>query len=338
MPIEPFIVGGIALIASFALTGVARRQALRTRLIDIPNARSSHAVPTPRGGGIAIVIVVCAGLAILAALGRVSAATVLAVVPATLAVAIAGIVDDRRGLPARVRLAVHFAAAALYLGTVGGPPELGIAWLDGLPWLAFGVAMLGLVWLLNLFNFMDGIDGIAGTELACVSFSLALVAQLSGGSPANQSFAVLLGAAGIGFLGWNWPPAKIFMGDVGSGFVGLALGVLALQTMRDCGMAIWVPLILLASFTTDASVTLLRRVLRGEKWHAAHRTHAYQWLSRRWGSHLKVVLALLAGNLIWLLPLALLAQRFPQHGWMIAAVAYLPLIALAWLAGAGRRE
>ena len=326
------------MIASFALTGVARRQALRARLIDIPNARRSHAVPTPRGGGIAIVIVVCAGLAILAAFGRVSAAAALAVVPATLAVAIAGIVDDRRGLSARVRLAVHFAAAALYLGTVGGPPELGVAWLDGLPWLAFAVTLLGLVWLLNLFNFMDGTDGIAGTEQACVSFGLALVAQQSGGPLANQLFAVLLGAAGIGFLGWNWPPAKIFMGDVGSGFVGLALGVLALQTMRDCGMAIWVPLILLASFTTDATVTLLRRVLRGEKWHAAHRTHAYQWLSRRWGSHLKVVLALLACNLLWLLPLALLAQRFPQHGWVIAAVAHVPLIALAWLAGAGRRE
>ncbi|MEP7311060.1 MAG: glycosyltransferase family 4 protein [Pseudomonadota bacterium] len=338
MFVDSLAVGVIAWLVSFALTGVVQRQALRARLLDIPNARSSHALPTPRGGGIAIAIVVCAGLAILAALGRVTSTTVLAIVPATLAVAIAGLVDDRRGLSARIRLVIHFAAAALYIGTIGGPPALGIAWLDGLPWLPSAVTLLGLVWLLNLFNFMDGIDGIAGAELVFVSFALALVTQLSSGPPASPLFAVLLGAAGAGFLGWNWPPAKIFMGDVGSGFVGLALGALSLQTMQECGIAMWVPLILLASFTTDATVTLLRRVVRGETWHAAHRTHAYQWLSRRWGSHRKVVLALLASNLLWLLPLALLALRFPRHGGSIAALAHLPLVVLACWSGAGRRE
>ncbi|MEO8313270.1 MAG: glycosyltransferase family 4 protein [Pseudomonadota bacterium] len=338
MAVEQFVVAGLALLLSVALTGVVRVYALRAGLLDAPNLRSSHLEPTPRGGGIAIAAVVCLGLAGLAAFNRFDARTVVAIVPAGLAVAIAGFVDDRRGLSPGIRFAIHLGAAILYLVTVSGPPTLGIRWLDSLPWLAFVVTLLGLVWLLNLFNFMDGIDGIAGSELASVSFGLALVACLSGGAREPQLLGLLLGSAGIGFLAWNWPPARIFMGDVGSGFAGMVLGMLALQTMRDCDVTAWVPLILLGVFTADATLTLLRRALRGERLYDAHRTHAYQWMSRRWGSHRRVVLGQIAINMLWLLPLALLAQRFPRLSWLIAIIAYMPLVGIGCWAGAGRAE
>lgn len=338
MAVEQFAVVVSGLLLSVALTGVVRVYALRAGLLDAPNSRSSHLVPTPRAGGIAIAAVVCLGLVGLAALGRFDASTAVAIVPAGLAVATAGFVDDRRGLSPGIRFAIHLGAAVLYLVIVGGPPPLGIGWLDSLPWLASVVTLLGLVWLLNLFNFMDGIDGIAGAELASVSFGLALVAHLSGGAREPQLLGLLLGSAGLGFLAWNWPPARIFMGDVGSGFAGLVLGMLALQTLRDCDVTVWVPVILLGLFMTDATLTLLRRALSGERLYDAHRTHAYQWLSRRWGSHRRVALWLVGINLLWLLPLALLAQRFPQRSWLIAVIAYIPLVGLVCWAGAGRPE
>jgi len=271
-------------------------------------------------------------------MGRVGGTLAFAIVPAALAVACVGFIDDRSGVPARTRFLVHLGASLHYVAAAGGPPVLGIFWLDAIPWLEFLLTVLSLVWLLNLFNFMDGIDGVAGAQLAFVSFGLAFVAFTSGKGHESFLFATVLGSAALGFLAWNWPPAKIFMGDVGSGFAGVVVGMLALETIRECGITIWVPAILLGVFVTDATYTLLSRVLRGEKWYTPHRTHAYQWLSRRWGGHRPVLLAVLSINFIWLLPLAVVAQRFPRNGWLVTIAAYVPLIVLAVWAGAGRPE
>jgi Fuc2NAc and GlcNAc transferase len=325
-----------ALAATDVLTRMMRRYAIKSQLLDIPNSRSSHATPTPRGGGMAVVVVVSVGLAWLGVLGWIEWNFVVAALPAGLAIAAVGFLDDQRGVSAGLRLGVHLVASGYFVAVSGGAPELGIPWIDSLPALASAIELLGLVWLLNLFNFMDGIDGIAGLELAFASLGLALIVHLSGDD--GLLFAVLLGAAGLGFLPSNWPPARIFMGDVGSGFAGIALGMLAIATVRDVAVTIWVPLILLGAFVTDATLTLLRRALRGEKWYTAHRTHAYQWLSRRWGGHRPVLFAVLAINFLWLLPLALMAQRFPQDSWLMAVAAYTPLILLAYCAGAGRAE
>jgi Fuc2NAc and GlcNAc transferase len=150
--------------------------------------------------------------------------------------------------------------------------------------------------------------------------------------------ACIFCAASAGFLIWNWPPAKIFMGDVGSGYLGYVIAVLAMAATRDSPVAVWVWLILGGVFFVDATVTLARRSLTGERLHEAHRSHAYQWLARRWRSHRRVTLSVLAVNVFWLLPAAWLAMRYPRFAVWSLAGAFVPLIIVAIAAGAGLRE
>lgn len=326
-----------ALLVAAAATGLVRRYALRSKLLDVPNARSSHSRPTPRGGGIGIVAAVFAGLVGGRVAGWLTTHELLLPLPAAM-VAVVGLVDDRRGLPPSIRLAVHFVAAIAFLVIAGGAIELGIPAIDRWPWFAGALIACGLVWLLNLYNFMDGIDGIAGAEMVFAASAIAIVGLQAGVPTGLVPSAALLAGSAAGFLLWNWPPARIFMGDVGSGFCGFALGVLSCQLMADARVTLWVPLIIVGVFITDATMTLGRRALRGESVHQAHRTHAYQWLSRRFGSHRTVVVGMTLINVAWLLPMALLAQRYPGVAPLIAVTAYLPLVALCVAAGSGRPE
>ena len=326
-----------ALLASlvFAAAWLGTRGVLRYAhardLLDHPNERSSHAAPTPRGGGLAIVCAFLGGLAALFAFGHVNAMLLAALGGGGLAVAAVGFVDDHGGLSPLLRLLVHFAAAAWALYWLCGMPPLRVGGglvLDGPLWTAVG--MVGLVWLLNLYNFMDGIDGIAGAEAVCVG----LGALLLGGSTGW----LLLAAAAGGFLLLNWPPARIFMGDVGSGFLGFALGVLAVDAAGWEQLSLAASAMLLGVFLVDATVTLFRRWLRGERLAQAHRTHAYQHAARRYGGHRPVVLATVAVNLLWLLPWAWVAQAWPAWDWVALAVALAPLVVVAWWLGAGTVE
>jgi Fuc2NAc and GlcNAc transferase len=200
------------------------------------------------------------------------------------------------------------------------------------------LAMLGIVWALNLFNFMDGIDGIAASQAIFMAGAGAVLAILSGMSVSTSAAALVVAAASLGFLVWNWPPARIFMGDVGSGFLGFVLAVLALAALRERAVMLPVWLILSGVFVIDATVTLLRRVARRERVYEAHRSHAYQWQARRWNSHLRVTMACGLFNLLWLAPWAWLCVRFPAHaGWYVAA-ALGPLVVLAVVWGSGRQE
>jgi Fuc2NAc and GlcNAc transferase len=148
----------------------------------------------------------------------------------------------------------------------------------------------------------------------------------------------VLACASAGFLCWNWPPAKVFLGDVGSGYLGYFIAILALASGRSDPVAIWIWLILGGVFFVDATTTLIRRWLRGERVSEAHRSHAYQWLARNWGSHSKVTGTVLAINLVWLLPWSVLAVKFPAYAVVSLICAFAPLALLALLAGAGRQE
>ncbi len=332
----PFVVSfTLAALLTLGVRGVA----LRHSMLDVPNARSSHTVPTPRGGGVAIVMVLVVGLGLLAAFGQVESVAYAMVALAGIAVATVGLVDDRRGLSARLRLVVQACAAA---GVIVGTSLVGPLVVPGLvpgspfAWLA---ALVGTLWLVNLFNFMDGIDGIAGSEAAFVGIGMAVCLLVAGGSHTGALvLAVLIAGASCGFLVLNWPPASIFMGDVGSGFLGLLLGALSLLGVAETGISMWVPVILLGAFVSDATVTLLRRIARGERWHEAHRLHAYQHLSRRAGAHLPVTIGYALVNLVWLLPLALTATLRPGWGAVCSTFAYAPLMFCAFLAGAGQPE
>ncbi len=327
--------------ASAILTGALRRYALRRNLLDHPNHRSSHAVATPRGGGLSIVIVVFATAALLFLFERLSTNHLLALTVAGGLVAGTGYWDDHQHIPARWRILLHFGAGGLASIWLGGlsPLQFGAVHLD-FGWFAYPLGAVFLVWLLNLYNFMDGIDGIAGSEaaVAVVGATIIVFALPNQSTQGPQSLWLLqlsLAAASLGFLLWNWPPAKIFMGDVGSGFVGFVIGIFALSSAASGLLPLWSWLILLEVFLVDATLTLIRRMLRSERWFEAHRSHAYQHAAQRWGSHRRVTLGVILINLIWLLPLAWLAAMVPQRGWLIAILAAAPLIFLALWLGAG---
>jgi Fuc2NAc and GlcNAc transferase len=234
---------------------------------------------------------------------------------------------------------VHFAAAVWAVFWLGGLPPLPVGGqLVDLGWAGHLIAVLAVVWTLNLFNFMDGIDGIAASEAVFVAAGGAALCLWVGGWSDALAAGFILAAACAGFLAWNWPPAKIFMGDVGSGYVGYAISVLALAATRSNPVAVWVWLILGGAFFADATVSLIRRVARGERAHDAHRSHAYQWLARRWGSHRRVTLTVFWVNVLWLTPWAAAASRYPAHAAAMVLGALLPLAVLALIAGAGRRE
>lgn len=326
--------GGLSLFLSAAL----RRYALARSLMDIPNARSSHSVPTPRGGGVAIVASFLAGLPLLAWAGALPWPAFWALLGAGGVVALVGFLDDHGHIAARWRLLAHFSAAAWALAWLGGMPPLRLfgAPLD-LGWVGYVLAAVYLVWLLNLYNFMDGIDGIAGVEAICTCLGGAVL-YLVAEQPALGSVPALLAVAVAGFLYWNFPPARIFMGDAGSGFLGIVLGILSLQAGRAAPELFCAWVILLGVFVVDATLTLLRRLVRGDRVYEAHRSHAYQYASRHFGRHLPVTMAVGAINLAWLLPIALAVACGRLDGVLGVALAYLPLAALAVKFRAGEAE
>jgi len=338
VPREIAIAALWALLMSALLTGVTRRLADSFGMLDVPNARSSHTSAIPRGGGAAIVVTSSVTLSTLALLGLVSRDLLLAMLGG-IPVAVVGIVDDRHAVPAAVRLAVHVAAALWAVFWLGGLPEVQVAGqIIRLGWQGDVLAVLGIVWVLNLFNFMDGIDGIAASEGVFVTCGVAALTWFGLDPSGVSATGAVLGASCLGFLVWNWPPAKIFMGDVGSGYVGYEIAVLAVAAARQSPAALWATLILGGVFLVDSTVTLLRRMLRGERWYAAHRTHAYQWLARRWASHGRVMVAVLLADVFWLLPCAVFATRHPALAAVTTLVALAPLVVLAIAAGSGRPE
>ena len=328
---------------SFILTWVLRRYALARSLMDIPNARSSHSVPTPRGGGVAIVLSFLLALPLLACMDLIAWPLTWALLGAGAGVAVLGFLDDHGHIAARWRLLGHFSAAIWALFWLGGLPPVGLFGFPfSLGWLSNVLAVVYLVWLLNLYNFMDGIDGIASVEAICVCLGGALLYSLLGfagtGLLSAWILPMLLAAAVVGFLLWNFPPARIFMGDAGSGFLGITLGVLSLQAAWVMPQLLWSWLILLGVFIVDATFTLLRRLLRGDKVYEAHRSHAYQYASRRFGRHLPVTLVVAGINLLWLLPVALWVGLGGVDGLQGLMVAYLPLLGLAVKYHAGELE
>jgi Fuc2NAc and GlcNAc transferase len=330
----------LALIAvlAFVLTGALRRYALARSIIDVPNARSSHSVPTPRGGGVAIVLCFIGAIPLLAGNFGLASDVAIALGGAGILVALIGFLDDHGHIAARWRLLAHFSAAAWALYWLGGSPPLALQGMQ-IETGALGIALAAiyLVWGLNLYNFMDGIDGIASVEAICVCVGGALIYWLAG-QPGAAITPLALAAAVAGFLIWNFPPARIFMGDAGSGFLGITLGILSLQAGWVEPNLFWAWLVLLGVFVVDATFTLLRRLLRGEKVHEAHRSHAYQYASRRYGRHLPVTLTVLAINILWLMPIALAVGTEKLSGIYGLTIAYVPLILLASYFRAGMRE
>jgi len=346
MLLRMMLPAALAFVIALALTGWFRSYALKGGLLDVPNERSSHASPTPRGGGVAIVIATLVTLPMLALLHVIEWRVTHGLMAAGTLAAGVGYADDRSQVPLPFRLLFQCAAAEMVLLFIGFQPVmLAIPVLTNLSLVSGTLALLYLVWMLNLTNFMDGVDGIASVEAITVCIGTALCAALAPrvfSAPADAiaigaemvrrdgtiAFALTLAAATAGFLRWNWPPARIFMGDAGSGFLGVQMGALTLVAGRVSPSLLWSCAILGGVFVVDATTTLFRRVARREKFYHAHRSHAYQQAARRYG-HLRVTVTVAAVNVLWLLPWALLAARGTLHGAVALVLAYIPLLAAA---------
>lgn len=336
----------LAFTIAVVLTGWFRRYALKGGLLDVPNERSSHETPTPRGGGVAIVLATLVTLPVLALLHVIEWRVTHGLMAAGALAAGIGYADDRAQVALWFRFAFQFAAATMVLLFIGtGPMSLALPLLAGATWASATLALLYLVWMLNLTNFMDGIDGIASVEAMSVCIGAAVCVTVTPqvlGASADAiaigaeivrrngviAFTVTLAAATAGFLRWNWPPARIFMGDAGSGFLGVLLGALTLVAGSVSPALMWSCVILGGVFVVDATTTLLRRVARQEKFYHAHRSHAYQHAARSFG-HSRVTTTVAMVNVLWLLPWALLAARGTLHGAVALVLAYIPLFAAA---------
>lgn len=332
-----FLVFAIA----YWFTGQVRKYALMKNVLDIPNERSSHTIPTPRGGGAAVVIVFLAALCLLWASDFISTRSLLAFGCGGGLVSVVGFLDDHGHIAARWRLLIHAISAMLIVTVLGGFPEVIILDFElNIAELGYVLGALYLVWMLNLYNFMDGIDGLASVEAISVCIGSTLCSLIINQWEVRESSILpfILAGSVSGFLVWNYPPAKIFMGDACSGFLGLVIGGLSLQAAWENSDMLWCWLILLALFITDATVTLLRRLLRGDKVYEAHRSHAYQFASRYFGAHKPVTIAFLFINICWLLPISLCVAMGMLDGFIAVLIAYIPVLLLAFKFKAGAVE
>jgi Fuc2NAc and GlcNAc transferase len=328
--------------ALFLVSAIATRQLVanshRLSTLDIPNERSSHLTPTPRGGGIAFVATSLAGFLLLILNNTLDNKALLALCCAGAIVAMAGHLDDRQKISgAAVRLVLHAIGAIILIVGIGFPSQISLfdrTVNTGVIGSILGV--LYLVWLLNLLNFMDGTDGIAASEAIFVCVAGAILNYHVLSDINFSAAAIILATSTFGFLLYNWTPAKIFMGDVGSGYLGMVIGGLSLMAAKQQHELLWVWIILLAVFVSDATVTLIRRLLRKQKPHVAHRSHAYQHLAIRFNSHSKVALIVLSINVVWLLPIAFLVANKQLAGTTGVVVAYIPLLLAALALNAGK--
>ncbi|MEO8004758.1 MAG: glycosyltransferase family 4 protein [Betaproteobacteria bacterium] len=302
----PFLAG----IVSVATMRLLLRN--RSLPLDEPNERSLHVVPVPRTGGLAI----AAG--VFAAALWIGAGPALLVPAAGLALVSA--IDDRRSLPASMRFIAHAVAAGAFLYAAGGPLNPAM----------FAVLWLAIAWITNLYNFMDGADGLAG-GMAVIGFSAYGVAASIAGGCDFAAIAWAIAAAAAGFLAFNFPPARMFMGDVGSiplGFLAAAMGIAGWEKRL---WPLWFPLVVFAPFIVDASMTLLRRLLRGERVWEAHRQHYYQRLILSGWTHRRTALAEYAVMLACAV-MALIAAKQPIAGQSILICALaLSLVAMMWM-------
>lgn len=309
----------LTLLLSVALCGLYIRLARSWRILAQPNERSSHQDPTPHGGGVPLLVALVVGFA----LAGPWSFSYLWLVMMALALMLLGVADDLRGLSVALRFTVYVivgvaTSGILLRSSIAPGSPVGVALILG---FAFTI-----VWALNLYNFMDGIDGIAATQCVLACAAAAFLVRYHSGDGDYVLMCLLLAASQLGFLVWNWAPARLFMGDAGSIPTGYLLAGLAGYGAIDgiISPACWS--VLLAVFITDASWTLLWRIASGQPFTQAHRLHAYQRLSRHWGSHKSVVLLLLLINLFWLFPIAWAAQEWPDNSLHFVTLAYVPLL------------
>jgi Fuc2NAc and GlcNAc transferase len=277
-------------IISLVVTSVVRKIAIHKSIIDLPNERSSHSVPTPRGGGLAVAIAWFSGLIYFYVSKELEQSLFFALLSG-LPLTLIGFADDLFNLKPGIRFLVQFVCAACALWFLGGLQHCQLSIVNcQFAFILTPLAFIAIIWSINLFNFLDGIDGYISTEVIYIGISLFLLT--------GNKIGILLVVSVGGFLIWNWPNAKIFMGDVGSTLLGFIVAMLAIYYQNTQQVSIVVMLILTAVFWFDATITLIRRILNKEKLSQAHRKHAFQRIVQAGWSHQKTTLWSLGINMV----------------------------------------
>jgi Fuc2NAc and GlcNAc transferase len=318
------IVSVVVLGASFLFVGLLCRAGSKRGWVDVPGQRSSHPAPTPTGGGLGLVGAIALGAVIVGLSpwtveeGAYPAFWNTAVILA-LGLSLIGFRDDLTGVPAVARFLLQLLASSAMLSTLG---------LAFDPW--WFAAVLALTWTMNAYNFMDGSHGMAGLQGAFSGVLLAVVFAWQG-APGLALAAAAIAAACIGFLPWNFPRARCFMGDAGSVPLGFLLGSLCFAGVLDGALSWLGAVLVLAVFFVDAGLTLLGRLARGERWYTAHREHVYQRLIAKGWSHTRVALMYLAINVVIIAPAVLIGTTGATHAEWIGGAA-VALIVIGWVA------
>src|SRR3990167_11169556 len=324
-----FVSAGLLLILSLLFTYLIRIVSLKKNIVDIPNHRSSHQVSTPRGGGLAFVFLFYAALFLLFQQRFIQHPILLSLLGG-IPIACVGYCDDLFGVKAKWRGLIHMLSAIWALAWLGGVPLITIGAVSyHAPMLFFMVATFITVWFVNLYNFMDGIDGLGGMEAVFVS-SIAGCILLYGGVYSIAFICLALSVAVAGFLVFNWPPAKIFMGDVGSGFLGFIFADLMWITNNYHQLSFPFWWILLSVFIGDASYTLIYRMIQKKNWKQAHREHAYQRLTQAGVTHKHMTLSIFVINLLICLPAVDIYSHL--HNDILMILYFVTIASIFWLA------
>ncbi len=321
----------IAVGLAAAITGLVRRYSIKNQVIDVPNERSSHSEATPRGGGLSIVIVSLASMLLVFIFDWLAFNEFIALIVGLLAIAIVGWLDDHGDIRFYWRFVFYSVAAIWTIYWIGPLDSITVGsliiTLPGV--IGIVITWLGIVWLTNLYNFMDGTDGIASMQAVLAAFFGFVLLLLQG----NEAYAVIcLGVvcASTGFLIWNWPPAKIFMGDIGSCVLGFFFATISVITDKSGTMLVSLWCMLLAIFICDATFTLIKRICVGEKWYQAHKGHAYQLLVQMGMNHKMLLLNFILVNLVVIWPATFMAWWYPDAA-VFYAFGVVMIMFLLWI-------
>jgi Fuc2NAc and GlcNAc transferase len=306
----------ITFLLSFLIVWYWQKVLRQKQILDLPNHRSSHSIPTPRAGGIGIFLSFFIGISWLWILYQKTNRDDLFLLGGSVLVFCVGLIDDFKSTRRRLRLGVHLVSSGFVIIWMWEPF---INWVDfdsfgyTLPIFLCIFWIIGIVWSINLFNFMDGINGIAGMEAVFLSSALAIL--MASENRGEQIFykLILLAVATLGFIIWNFPRAMVFLGDAGSGFLGFVIAAFASYSFLVVNISVWTLLTISSLFWMDATFTIIKRILRKEKIFNAHNSHAYQILARKWRSHASVTIAYSVVNVLILFPLAFAMQRYSDY-------------------------
>ena len=324
------------LVITFVMTFAMKRYLLSRNLLVIPGLRSSHKDPKPQGGGLTIILSLFFSLSLLNYFDLVDENRFIYLIFPGLLVASIGLLDDFIGVRPVTRILIHLISACLGIYLIGGFPVISFFEYNlDLGLIGIILGLIYVVWMINLYNFMDGIDGLASLEAICILSTFSIISYFVLFDPDLSFLLLILCASIFGFLILNFPKSQIFIGDVGSGFLGIVIALLSIYSSQDHPELFWSWLILLGIFLIDSTYTLIRRVFLKEKFYLAHSTHAYQKLARITNSHWKTSVIVVVINLLWLAPIAFLVALDRIEGIYGIMLAYAPLLVLVYCLKAG---